>query len=370
MTGAAIVGIGASPPQPGAGWRSEDFAIDAAGRALADAGIDKSRIDGLITCKTLSNAGGDIVMGRLMGLNPAYSATLDYGTCNFSIHLATMAIAAGLATTILLTYGTDQGSRGGDFARYGNHELHHGMVDPIGSLAALMFRRHQHRTGATEADLGAVVVAQRRWAALNPSALRPEPLTIDTYLAEPHYIVPVRAADIARFDDGGVALVMTSLDRARDFPHVPVTLAGMAQTARLRNLQNDDNLERRWMGEVAGRALAAADIGRDAIDLLMIQDPASVWVLQMLEAMGFAEPGGAGAMIAAGGTSPGGQLPLNTSGGHLAESYMWGWLHIVEIVRQLRGQAGARQVPGAGIAMHASTMVAQKGSASVFRRAA
>ena len=244
------------------------------------------------------------------------------------------------------------------------------MIDPIGSLAAVMFRRHQHLTGAGEADLGAVLVAQRRWAALNPAALRPAPLTIAEYLAEPHYIAPIRASDIARFDDGGVALVITATERARDFPHVPVALIGMAQTAPLRNLQNDDNLERRWMGDVAARAMATADVDRSAIDLLMIQDPSSVWVLQMLEAMGFAGRGEAGPMIAAGATSPGGRLPLNTSGGHLAESYMWGWLHVVEIVRQLRGTCGARQVPGATTAMHASTMVAQKGSASVFRRAA
>ena len=365
--GAAIIGIGAISPRPNHDWCAEDYAVAAARGALADAGIGKDRIDGLVTCKTLAGGGGDIVMGRLLGLNPAYSATLDYGTCNFSIHLASMAIRAGLAHTVLLTYGTDQGSRGGDFARYGNRELHHGMVDPIGSLAALMFRRHQHMTGATEADLGAVVVAQRRWAALNPAALRPQPLTIEAYLAEPHYIAPIRAHDIAQFDDGGVALVMTSLDRARDFPHVPVALVGTAQTAQLRGLQNAGNLERSWMGDVAGRALEAADVGREAIDLLMIQDPSSVWVLQMLEAMGFAEPGGAGAMLAAGHTGPGGRLPLNTSGGHLAESYMWGWLHIVEIVRQLRGSCGKRQVPNAVHAMHASTMVAQKGSASVFR---
>ena len=88
---------------------------------------------------------------------------------------------------------------------------------------------------------------------------------------------------------------------------------------------------------------------RDDVDLVMIQDPASVWVLQMVEAMGFAAPGEGGPMIAAGETSPGGRLPLNTSGGHLSESYMWGWLHIVEIVRQLRGDAGPRQVPNAHV---------------------
>jgi acetyl-CoA acetyltransferase len=366
---AAIVGIGAISSAGNRSCRGEDFAVEAARHALDDAGMPKSGIDGLITCKALGGSGVDTVIGRLLGLNPAYAASLDYGTCNFSIHLAAMAIEARLAHTILLTYGTDQGSRGGDFTSYGNHDIHHGIVDPIGSLAALMFRRNQHRYGTTEAELGAVVVAQKRWAALNPTALHAEPMTIDDYLAQPHYIAPVRASDIARFDDGGAALVITSLDRARDCPHVPVALAGMAQTAPLRGLQNDDNLERRWMGEVSRRALSGAGLSREDIDVLMIQDASSVWVLQMLEAMGFADPGGAGALVASGTTSPGGRLPLNTSGGHLGESYMWGWFHIIEIVRQLRGDAGPRQVAGAVTAMHASTMVAQKGSASVFKAA-
>jgi acetyl-CoA acetyltransferase len=364
---AAIVGIGVASTRGDPNWRGEDFAMDAARRALDDAGIDKDSIDGLITCKELGGGGVDTVMGRMLGLNPTYSASLDYGTCNFSIHLAAMVISAHLAKTVLVTYGTDQGSRGGDFTSYGGENLHHGVVDTIGTLAALMFRRYQHLYGASEGDLGAVVIAQRRWAALNLIAKHREPLTLESYLSEPYYIAPIRRSDIAGFDDGGVALVITSEDRARDSPHPPVNLAGMAQVASLRNLQNKDNLERRWMGDVATRALRSAGIERDDIDILMIQDPASMWVLQMIEALGFTEPGGAGALLASGETSPGGRLPLNTSGGHLAERYMWGWLHIVEIVRQLRGEAGLRQVKGAQFAVHASTMVAQKGSASVFR---
>jgi acetyl-CoA acetyltransferase len=365
----AIVGIGVASSRGDATWRGEDFAVDAARRALDDAGIDKHAVDGLITCKALGGGGVDTVMGRLLGLNPAYSASLDYGTCNFSIHLAAMVIAAGLAKTVLLTYGTDQGTRGGDFSSYGGENLHHGVVDTIGTLAALMFRRYQHLYGASEADLGAVVVAQRQWASLNRAAAHQGPSSIASYLAEPYYIAPVRRSDIAGFDDGGVALVITSQDRSRDFPHPPVDLVGMAQVASLRNFQNKDNLERRWMGEVATRALRSAGIERNDVDILMIQDPASVWVLQMIEALGFAEPGGAGALLASGETALGGRLPVNTSGGHLAESYMWGWLHIVEIVRQLRGAAGPRQVKEAAFALHASTMVAQKGSASVFRAA-
>ena len=307
--GSAIVGIGVSSTQEDPNWRGEDYALDAARRALADAGLRKDSLDGLITCKALGGGGVDTVMGRLLGLNPTYSASLDYGTCNFSIHLAAMVISAGLARTILLTYGTDQGSRGGDFSAYGGENLHHGVVDTIGTLAALMFRRYQHLYGASEADLGAVVVAQRRWAALNPTAAHREPMTIESYLAEPYYIVPVRRSDIAAFHDGGVALVITSADRAGDFPHPPVELAGMAQVAPLRNLQNKNNLERRWMGGVATRALQSAGVERDDIDILMIQDPASMWVLQMIEVLGFAEPGGAGALLASGETLLGGRLP-------------------------------------------------------------
>jgi acetyl-CoA acetyltransferase len=363
---AAIVGFGVASQQGQPGWRAEDYAAEATRHALADAGIGKDRINGLITCKALNGAGGDLAMGRVLGLNPGYSASLDYGTCNFSIHFATMVLASGLADTILLTYGTDQGSTGGDFSRYGNEELHHAMIDPIGTMAAMMFRRYQHLYGVSERDLGSVAVAQRAWARLNPLALQQAPLSIDDYLAQPYYIAPIRGPDLAGFSDGGAALIMTSLEHARDFPHIPVRIAGMAQTAPLRNLQNPNNLERPWMRGIAERALGGAGIGRDDLDLLMIQDPASVWVLQMLEAMGFAEPGGAATMIAAGETSPGGRLPLNTSGGHLSERYMWGWFHIVEIIRQLRAQAGARQIKGAKLAMHASTMAAQKGSATVF----
>jgi acetyl-CoA acetyltransferase len=364
--GAAIVGFGVATEQGRPGWRAEDYAAEAARQALADAAIGKERINGLITCKALNGAGGDLAMGRVLGLNPGYSASLDYGTCNFSIHFASMVIASGMADTVLLTYGTDQGSTGGDFSRYGNEELHHAMIDPIGTMAAMMFRRYQHLYGASEADLGAVAVAQRLWARLNPLAVHQERLTLDDYLAEPYYISPIRGSDLAGFHDGGAALVITSVERARDFPHVPVGIAGIAQTAPLRNLQNPDNLERPWMRGVADRALADAGIARDDLDLLMIQDPSSVWVLQMLEVMGFAEPGGAPAMIARGDTSPGGRLPLNTSGGHLSERYMWGWFHIVEIARQLRGQAGERQVRHARLAMHASTMAAHKGSATIF----
>jgi acetyl-CoA acetyltransferase len=121
---------------------------------------------------------------------------------------------------------------------------------------------------------------------------------------------------------------------------------------------------------VASRVFQSAGISRADIDFVSIQDPSSMWTIQMLEQFGFVEPGEAGAFIAEGKTGPGGELPVNTSGGHLSESYMWGWLHTAEVVRQLRGACGDRQVPDAQFAIHCATLGDMKGSATIYGRGA
>jgi acetyl-CoA acetyltransferase len=229
-----------------------------------------------------------------------------------------------------------------------------------------MFQRHRYLYGSTEADLGAVTVAQRRWASLNPLAVRRELLTLDDYFASPYLIEPIRELDICPYDDGGVALIMTTADRAAHLPHRPVMVLGQSELAELRVLQNVDNIERGWMRAMVDAGFADAGISRSDVDIVSIQEPGSIWVLQLLEALGFVGPGEAGAFIAEGHTSPGGSLPVNTAGGHLAESYMWGWLHLVELARQLRGEAGDRQVPSARTAVHCSTMVSMKGASTIF----
>jgi acetyl-CoA acetyltransferase len=127
-----------------------------------------------------------------------------------------------------------------------------------------------------------------------------------------------------------------------------------------------DNLMRPWLADVARDVYASAGLGPSDIDALYIQDPTAVWVLQMLEYYGFCDIGAGGAFLAEGHTYPGGSLPVNTNGGQLSESYMWGWLHLCEAVRQLRGECGQRQVPGAEVAMYCSTMVFTKGAASII----
>ena len=144
----------------------------------------------------------------------------------------------------------------------------------------------------------------------------------------------------------------------------------MAEQTALRGDQNPDNLLRPWLGDVASRLWSGSGLGPQDVDLLYIQDATSVWVLQMLEWYGFCKPGEAGPFLAEGHTRPGGSLPVNTNGGQLAESYMWGWLHLVEAVRQLRGECGDRQVGADGkapeIAVDCSSHDFLKGAASIL----
>jgi acetyl-CoA acetyltransferase len=163
-------------------------------------------------------------------------------------------------------------------------------------------------------------------------------------------------------------LIVTSAERARSMKKPPVYIMGMAENTGLRFFQNDDQLLRPFIREVADRVYPAAGVTQKDIDVLYIQDPTSVWPLQMLEWYGFCGLGEGGEFIQNGRIGLGGELPLNTNGGQLSESYMWGWLHIPEAVRQLRGEAGPRQVAGAEIAQYCSTMAFQKAASTILRR--
>lgn len=368
--GVAIVGIGATVQGELPGLSSNEIAVQAARAALDDAGMDRGDIDGLVTCMPLHElAGTDEQIGGLLGLNPRYSSTLQYGAAGFSLHLASMAIASGLATTVLLTYGTNQRSSRTSFGRAVGGAAKWaslaGLVHVAGP-AAMAARRHMELYGTTEEQLGWVSVAQREWAALNDRAIFREPLTIQQYLDAPYVVEPLRRADLTMISDGGVAVIVTAADRAGDHPHPPVHIAGMAQRSSLRGEQTPDNLMRPWIRDIADAAYRSAGLGAADIDVAYLQDATSVWVLQMLEWYGFCGVGEAGPFLADGHTRPGGSLPVNTNGGQLSESYMWNWLHLFEAVQQLRGEAGPRQVPDARVALHAQTHDFWKGAATIL----
>lgn len=366
----AIVGVGSTQQGELPGRSANDIAAEAIQLALDDAGIDKAEVDGLITCRNLTGRSCiDEQVGQLLGMNPAYSATLDYGTGNFSLHLGVMAITARLANTIVLAYGTNQRSQrvnfgttvggGAEFAAAA------GLVHVAGP-AAMAFRRHQHLYGTTEEQLGWVSVAQREWALHNPLSVFRDPLSIDDYLSAPYIAEPLRRPDLTMVSDGGAALVITTAERAHDHPKRPVYVAGMAERTALRGYQNPDNLMRPWLADTARDLWNNTGIGPQDVDALYLQDATSVWVLQMLEAYGFCGPGEAGAFLQEGHTRPGGRLPVNTNGGQLSESYMWGWLHLCEAVRQLRGECGDRQIPDPTYALDCSSHDFLKAAATLL----
>jgi acetyl-CoA acetyltransferase len=350
------------------GISADELAVEALRITLEQSGIGKDQIDGLITCKSYGGFGIDTEIARLAGLNPAYSATLDYGTCNFSLHLACAAIQAGLASVIAIVYGTVQRSAGNKFsAPLGRQDeaTTYGFLNVAGP-AGMAFRRHQKMYGTTEADLAEISVSQRRYAIDNPLAIFKTPMTVQDYLDAPYLVEPLRRADLCMISDGGACLIVASADRARQLCDRPVYVRGIAQQTGLRDRQNADQWMRPWIEQVAQRIYPSAGVDRGDIDALYIQDPTSVWVMQMLEWYGFVEFGGVGEAFRNGDIGYGGRLPLNTNGGQLSEAYMWGFLHLCELVRQMRGEAGPRQLDGVRNAQYCSTFGFMKAASTIF----
>ncbi len=366
----AIVGVGTTRQGTIPDKDGNEIAVDAFKLALDDAGLKKEDIDGLITCKSFGGLGIDTQIAHLLGMNPRYSATLDYGTCNFSLHLATSVIMAGLADVVACVYGTNQRSNRNRFAGGREDSAAYGFFN-IAGPAAMAFRRHMEVYGTTQQQLGAIAVAQRKHANLNPNAVMTgRPLSIEDYMASRYIVWPLHLYDICLITDGGSCFIVTSAERAKSMKKQPVYLMGMAENSGgLRDMQNPDNLMRPWIKEVAKQIYPAAGVTQKDIDALYIQDPTSIWPLQMIEWYGFCGEGEAGSFIQNGRIELGGELPLNTNGGQLSESYLWGWLHIPEAVRQLRGECGPRQInPRPEIAQYCSTMGFSKAASSILRR--
>lgn len=364
----AIVGLGHTAQGELPGHSAEENAVDAALLALADAGLTVDDLDGLVACKSVQGQGNDVNVGALLGVNLPYVQSLDYGTCNFSLHLAVMAIVSGMASTVLLTYGANARSGKFDFGKpmYGADMASAAGLVHIAGRAGLALQRHKAVYGTTDEQFGMLAVGQRDWAQKNPNAIFRTPLSMADYLAEPYMVDPLRRSDVTMISDGGVALVVTTAEHARQLPNPPVYISGMAEYAGVRGEHNPENLMRPWLRDSAATIWASTGLRPADIDALYIQDPTAVWSLQMLEYYGFCGIGEGGPFLAEGHTLPGGSLPLNTHGGQLSESYTWGWMHVVEAVRQLRGQAGERQLDAPEIGMYCSSHGFVKAAVSVF----
>jgi acetyl-CoA acetyltransferase len=218
---------------------------------------------------------------------------------------------------------------------------------------ALAASRHMHEFGTTREQLAEVAVAARAWAQLNPKAWSREPLSIADVLASPMVCDPLTVRDCCLVTDGGAAVVVVSAERARTLRQPPVYVLGAGEAHSHRHISSMPDLVRTAAAESGGRAFGEAGVRPADVDVLELYDAFTITPILFLEDLGFCAKGEGGAFVEGGRLAPGGEVALNTNGGGLSYCHpgMYGLLAIVEAVRQLRGEAGERQVPGAHLAV-------------------
>jgi acetyl-CoA acetyltransferase len=357
----AIAGVGLAGCGEAPGWTEMEIAAAAAKNALDDAGLTARDVDGVVVASTNIFMSG-LALAEHLGVQPAFTESTMVGGSSFVGHLipAALALNAGLCDTVLVAYGSNQRTGTGR-AEAGRHKL---ALDPQPfehpyqpfnppTSYALAAARHMHQYGTRREQLAAIAVAARQWAQLNPEAFAREPLTLDDVLKSRMVSDPLTVRDCCLVTDGGGAYVLTRAERAKDLPKPPAFLLGVGAAHWHRQISSMPDLTVTAATESGRRAYEMAGLGPGDVDLLELYDAFTINTLLFLEDLGFCDKGEGGAFVAGGRIAPGGALPVNTNGGGLSCVHpgMYGIFLIVEAVRQLRGEAGARQVKDAAVAL-------------------
>jgi acetyl-CoA acetyltransferase len=357
----AISGLGVTEQGRIYGHSTLWFASEAIRLAIEDAGLRKDEVDGLLVNEgvtRLPGMGGLDLQNHLGLTNLKLLAGMTCGgaTAGIMVQYAALAIAHGMANHVVCVFadaplregrgsGAAYSGPGGPTAPQGMRGLYtaFGMFG-VNAQYALAARRHMGLYGTTNDHLGAIAVAQRQWAMMNPIAQQREPMTIEDYHASRWVAEPLHLLDCCLVSNGGVAVIVSAADRARDMKQPPAYLWGLGQghPGDLRRAGWDVETQ---TGAPASkeRAFAMAGVGLEDVDLCQIYDCYTYTVLVTLEDYGFCPKGEGGPFVADGKLAPGGALPTNTGGGQLSGYYMWGMTPLAEGIIQTRGQGGERQ---------------------------
>jgi acetyl-CoA acetyltransferase len=334
------------------------LAVDAFRAALDDSGLAKSDIDGVLTCRLGPYGFSPNPFCQAVGLMPRVTGMLDYGTGGFTTQHAAFLVASGVCEVVLCVFAMNPGSRVGDPVGTTMWDPIHGYIGAA-AYAGLGWTQYMARYGIDEDNgartLGEIAAQLRRHAQSNPDAAWRDPFTVADYLATDYQIWPLRRADTASRTAGAVAMIVTTAERAHTAPNPPVYFEALGRQEVPRNLETDGYFLTEGMRSVADQVFGAAGLQPSDIDVLGISDAQTVAVCQTLENYGFCGPGESVDFVHEGNLALNGTIPVNTDGGQLSCGYMVGWLHHVEIVRQLRGQAGDRQIAGARIGQYCTT---------------
>ncbi len=361
----AIVGLGLIPGRfPEHTQRT--LQAEAARLAIEDAGLHPSQVNGAVDLQLAPGSGTPPVetdaFPRLLGLPTRMFFQIGRGGTAgiMGIMAATKFLEVGMVDYVVLSYAAKDWSRSRGPEKTGIRSIekfgHWGK--PFGDLAAVSHHtffasRHMHEYGTKPEAFGEIAVAQRDWAQLNPQAqMYGRPLTLDDYMNSPTVIDPYRLLDMCLINDGGMAFVLTTAERAKDLRKPPVYVMGVGTGEAMERLwwekANYTQLAVQTAKEVAFRE---ADIKIGDIDFAGLYDCFTAEVLFQIEDYGWCRKGEGGDFVSGGGIGPKGKIPINTSGGLLSAYYFGELTHIAEAITQLRGEAGARQIKDAKIGM-------------------
>ena len=359
IVGAADTDVGIVPD-----LSATQLCIDAARRALADAGIGKDQVDGLVTCNSMAEPHmyHAEAMAEYLQIFPRYCISVGAGGgTTFSIlHHAASAIVTGMCDTVLITMADslrsglsrEQAMLMQSSTGHGQFEQPYGPTVP--AYYALIAQAHMARYGTTPEQFARIAVACRKHAALNPTAQMREPITVEDVVNSRLIADPLHLLDCSLVSDGGSAVILTSAERAADFPHAPVYMLGVGEGHGHEHISQARSLTTSAALESGQRAYAMAGLAPKDMDFAQLYDCFTPTVLLELEDLGFCDKGEGGAFVESGAIELGGSLPVNTHGGLLSHCHPGNpgsMFALTETVTQLRGQAGARQVQGAEVAM-------------------
>jgi acetyl-CoA acetyltransferase len=362
---ACVSGVGETTYMRGDPRSAFELQCEASLKAIADAGLRPADIDGVIPIGIVSGTADDFIEN--FGISDLrFSAVIPHGGASpvMALQAAAAAVATGVCNHVLITFGRSVSagaSAGRAGARIHTMPQFHYVTEfeyPIGAAApaqlyAPMARRHMELYGTTADQFGEIAVAFREHALLNDNAVMKKPITLEDHRNSRMISDPFRLLDCSLESDGGAAVVVSAAERAGDLRQPRVSILGAAEghPDSPGSITQRPDMTRLGLDKAAERCFRMAGVSRADIDVLQLYDCFTYVVICQLEALGFCKKGEGGAFVEGGRLRLGGDLPTNTHGGLLSQAHVWGLNHVVELVRQLRGQAGRAQVAGAEVGL-------------------
>lgn len=379
---AAVTGVGDTRYSKSSGKSVTALQMEASLNAIRDAGLDPKDIDGIIAYGSMSVVAEDFITN--FGIpDLRFSATTPLGGASAvaSIQCAAAVVAAGVCNHVLIPIGRNGSSGAGgrigqrvrempQFRVVGEFEMPLGAIAPA-QLYAPMARRHMETFGTTSRQLAEIAVSTRHNAILNGNAMMTKPLTIEEHQAARMISDPLRLYDCSLESDGACAFIVSSTDRAKDCAKPVIQVLGVAEghPDSPSAITQRPDLTRLGIAKAAPKAFAMAGVTHKDIDVAEIYDCFTYIVLCQLEDLGFCKKGEGGPFVASGAIKLGGSIPINTHGGLLSQAHMAGFNHVVELTRQLRGEAGKAQVKNARTGLVTGYGDMGDGSVAIMTRA-